>query len=63
MDTTKKIELDFDDLPLDVFEMAASNLTVESLTAGHGIPDTGASTSSGGQGSCSCSCSSNVEKC
>ena len=35
--------LDLDDLPVDVFELADHGLTVESLTAGHGMPELGAS--------------------
>jgi hypothetical protein len=32
-----------DDLPVDVFEIDGSGLTVESLTGGHGMTETGAS--------------------
>ncbi|MCX2951559.1 thiomuracin/GE37468 family thiazolyl RiPP peptide [Lentzea sp. NEAU-D7] len=41
-------ELNLDDLPMDVFEMADSGMEVESLTAGHGMPEVGAS--------CNCVC-------
>jgi hypothetical protein len=37
-----------DDLPVDVFDVDGGGLTVESLTGGHGMTETGAS--------CSCSC-------
>ncbi len=36
------------DLPMDVFEIADSDLEVESLTAGHGMTEVG--------GSCNCFC-------
>jgi len=39
----KAIDFDVDSLPLDVFELAESGLEVESLTAGHGIPENAAS--------------------
>jgi hypothetical protein len=32
-----------DDLPVDVFAVGGSGLTVESLTGGHGMTETGAS--------------------
>ncbi|MER7505595.1 thiomuracin/GE37468 family thiazolyl RiPP peptide [Nonomuraea pusilla] len=41
-------KLDLSDLPMDVFEMADSGMEVESLTAGHGMPEVGAS--------CNCVC-------
>ncbi|MBB4966648.1 thiomuracin/GE37468 family thiazolyl RiPP peptide [Saccharothrix violaceirubra] len=40
--------LNLDDLPLDVFDLADGDLSVESLTAGHGMPEVGAS--------CNCFC-------
>jgi len=40
-----------DDLPVDVFEVGGSGLTVESLTGGHGMAETGASC-----GVCTCPC-------
>lgn len=43
---------DLSDLPLDVFDISDAGLTVESLTAGHGMDDMGASTST-----CICGCS------
>lgn len=36
-------DLQLDDLPVDVFEVGGSGLTVESLTGGHGMTETGAS--------------------
>lgn len=41
-------ELNLDDLPMDVFELAEGGAAVESLTAGHGMPEVGAS--------CNCFC-------
>jgi Thiopeptide-type bacteriocin precursor len=40
--------LDVDDLPMDVFEVTDGGLTIESLTAGHGMTEMGAS--------CNCFC-------
>jgi hypothetical protein len=44
--------LDFDDLSMDVFELANRGLSVESLTAGHGMGELDASAPC-----CLCSCS------
>lgn len=44
----RDLSLDLDDLPMDVFELADSGLGVESLTAGHGMTEVGAS--------CNCFC-------
>jgi len=41
-------KLNLEDLPMDVFEMADSGMEIESLTAGHGMPEVGAS--------CNCVC-------
>jgi hypothetical protein len=38
-----QVPLMFDDLSVDVFEVAGCGLTVESLTGGHGMTETGAS--------------------
>lgn len=66
------LQFDLNDLPMDVFQLADRGLTVESLTAGHGMAENGASHSSsfcsgfcgghfcghgGGGGGGSCSCS------
>ncbi|GAB2914385.1 thiomuracin/GE37468 family thiazolyl RiPP peptide [Nonomuraea fastidiosa] len=40
--------MDLNDLPMDVFELAGDDLAVESLTAGHGMTEVGAS--------CNCFC-------
>ncbi|ADG87276.1 hypothetical protein TBS_27130 [Thermobispora bispora] len=40
--------MDLNDLPMDVFELADSGVAVESLTAGHGMTEVGAS--------CNCFC-------
>lgn len=54
MDVSETFDLDVDDLPVDVFDLADTGLTVESLTAGHGMLENGASACA-----CSgCSCSS-----
>lgn len=36
-------DLDLDDVPMEVFELADSGLTLRSLTAGHGTTENGAS--------------------
>jgi hypothetical protein len=48
MGVGKRVALDLDDLPMDVFELADQGLMVESLTAGHGTTEMA--------GSCPCSC-------
>ena len=45
MSISKQVASDLDDLPLDVFELAGSALTVESLTADHGMTEAEARTS------------------
>jgi hypothetical protein len=47
-----------DDMPVDVFEVDGSGLTVESLTGGHGMTEAGASCtlSRGVCFGCLCSC-------
>jgi hypothetical protein len=57
----KVLNFDVADLSLDVFELAGSGLEVESLTAGHGMPETAGSCGySSPCGSCTssnpCSC-------
>lgn len=57
----KALDFDVDSLPLDAFELAGSGLEVESLTAGHGMPETAGSCGySSPCGSCTssnpCSC-------
>jgi hypothetical protein len=37
MSVDRRIALNLDDLPMDVFELANQGLEVESLTAGHGM--------------------------
>lgn len=54
--SNEKLDFEVDDLPMDVFSLTSKGLTVESLTAGHGLPENGASRCSIDQGSC-CSCS------
>lgn len=53
--TSQKLDFDLADLPMDVFDLADSGLTVQSLTAGHGMPEYGASDSSS-----ACSCCTNI---
>jgi thiazolylpeptide-type bacteriocin precursor len=53
MAVEKKVALDLEDLPLDVFELADRAEEVESLTGGHGLAETAASFPSCG---CSCCC-------
>jgi hypothetical protein len=48
MKDESKTPLDVDDLPMDVFEVTDGGLTIESLTAGHGMTEMGAS--------CNCFC-------
>jgi hypothetical protein len=52
MDVTTEPDFDLDDLPVDVFDLEGSGLTVESLTAGHGMAELGASSI------CTCTCPS-----
>lgn len=51
-ETNDKVGMNFDDLPMDVFELADSDIKVESLTAGHGMGELDAS------GPCITSCTS-----
>lgn len=53
MSVSEKLDFDLENLPIDVFDLVDSGLTVESLTAGHGMPETGAS----------CCCCSPVAPC
>ncbi|MFI5913335.1 thiomuracin/GE37468 family thiazolyl RiPP peptide [Dactylosporangium sp. NPDC051541] len=50
------LSFQLDDLPIDVFEVDGSGLTVESLTGGHGMTETGASCPLPGNLVCICSC-------
>ena len=52
MGQPKKLELDLNDLPVDVFELSAKGLTVESLTVRAQDEDTEACVCP-----CSCACS------
>jgi Thiopeptide-type bacteriocin precursor len=45
---------DLDDLPIDIFELADSGFEIESLTAGHGMTEVGASCSC--SAFCACAC-------
>ncbi|MFF4323640.1 thiomuracin/GE37468 family thiazolyl RiPP peptide [Streptomyces sp. NPDC001568] len=55
MNKPNSMEFDFDDLPMDVFELTDSGLSIESLTAGHGMTETGASSPCGSSVSGVCS--------
>ncbi len=46
----------FTDLPLDVFELVEQDMSVESLTVGHGMNEYGASNQTSCSGCCSVSC-------
>ena len=48
MSVDKRVAFDLDELPMDVFELTENGFTVESLTAGHGMTEVGAS--------CNCFC-------
>jgi hypothetical protein len=48
-------KIDLGDLPMSVFEVEDSGLAVDSLTAGHGMPEVGASTNCFCYICCSCS--------
>ena len=52
MNINKGNDFDLGALPVDVFDLADSGLSVESLTAGHGMADAGASCTT-----CVCVCS------
>jgi hypothetical protein len=41
--TVRRLDFDIESLPVDVFELTGAGLEVESLTAGHGILENGAS--------------------
>ncbi|MBN9741348.1 GE37468 family thiazolyl peptide [Amycolatopsis sp. A1MSW2902] len=51
-----KVTTEFDDLPLDVFDLIDSESSVESLTSGHGLTEIGASTCYGQSNCCSFCC-------
>jgi hypothetical protein len=51
---TEKVQYALGDLSMDVFTLTDRGLTVESLTAGHGMAENEASSSSHCSGSCSC---------
>lgn len=52
MHSNEVLDFDVGSLPMDVFELADSGLEVESLTAGHGMPENAASSF----GPCQCLC-------
>jgi len=56
MSVGQKVALDLNDLPMDVFELTGQGLVVESLTAGHGTTQMGASCGQAEASSCCCLC-------
>jgi len=54
MDVSEKLDFDLSDLPLDVFNLEDTGLTVESLLDGHGLPEYVLSSS---VCACPCQCS------
>lgn len=52
MSVSKKLDFDLEDLPMEVFDLDDTGLTVEALTDGHGMAEAGASCTS-----CVCICS------
>lgn len=54
MDKDKRVAFELNDLPMDVFELAERGLTVESLTAGHGMTEVGAGASQNQRTSSAC---------
>jgi len=65
MGISNKLDFDLENLPMDVFDVVDSGLTIESLTAGHGMPENGASCNSNCSGeNCGCSaCSGTYWDC
>lgn len=57
---TDRNKLSLDGLPQDAFELSDSGLEVESLTAGHGMPEVGASCNCVCGPCCSCTPSSSA---
>jgi hypothetical protein len=49
---SERLNFDLSTVPMDVFDLADSGLTLESLTTGHGMQENAASSC------CSCPCSS-----
>jgi len=52
----KALEFDLEELPMDVFDLADSGLKIDSLTAGHGMVENGASSSPSFLCSCCSGC-------
>ncbi|MEV4141989.1 thiomuracin/GE37468 family thiazolyl RiPP peptide [Dactylosporangium sp. NPDC049742] len=42
-DTRPELRFELDEVPMDIFDLTEQGLTVESLTAGHGLGEFGAS--------------------
>jgi hypothetical protein len=59
MNQTAQLNFDLDDLPVDVFDLDGTGLTIDSLTAGHGMGELNASLACGcGPCATACACSS-----
>ena len=43
MNVSDSVKLNLNDLPVDIFEVADLGLSTKTLTAGHGMPENGAS--------------------
>jgi hypothetical protein len=55
MSTSHRLDFDLENLPMDVFDIVDSGLMIESLTAGHGMAENGASCAAPGGGCSGCS--------
>jgi hypothetical protein len=51
MNISKDLDFDLESLPMDVYDLAEEGVTIDSLSAGHGIAENGASC-------CTCGCCS-----
>jgi hypothetical protein len=65
MGSSERLDFDLENLPMDVFDVIDSGLTIESLTAGHGMAENGASCNANCSGAnCGCSgCSGTTLDC
>ncbi|MGC7102908.1 thiomuracin/GE37468 family thiazolyl RiPP peptide [Amycolatopsis lurida] len=58
MSVSEQLDFELEKVPMDVFDLADSGLTVESLTGGHGMTELGGSACCACSVSVSCSCCS-----
>lgn len=64
MGSSERLDFDLESLPMDVFDVVDSGLTIESLTAGHGMAENGASCQASCGETCGCSaCSGTYWDC